>query len=90
MKSQRYAVITSRTRSVTRLGWKSPSTAETFCGICMRGVISPELGAVCSSCGGEVLRTFEVFDGGQPLRPAQRSASPTAFSVEQPGWAVSS
>ena len=90
MKSQRYAVVANRTRSVTRLGWNSPSTAETFCGICMRGVISPESGAVCPSCGGEVVRTFEVLEGGQPFRPARRSASPAAFSVEQPGWAASS
>ncbi|GEM_PF-6110871 len=86
MKSRHYAVVTSRNQSITRLGWKSPSSDEMFCGICMRGVISPEAGAVCSSCGGEVVRTFEVIPGGLVLR----RSFPATVAAEQTGRIASS
>jgi hypothetical protein len=86
MKSHHYAVVTSRNQSTTRLGWKSPSTDEMYCGICMRGVISPEAGAVCPSCGSEVVRTFEVIQGGRPLR---KNFSVTV-ATEQTGRVASS
>jgi hypothetical protein len=85
MKSHRYAVVTSRSQSTTRLGWNSPSTDETWCGICMRAVISTEPGAVCPSCGGEVVRTFEVINGGRP-----RKTFSFVFAEEQSGRVASS
>ncbi len=86
MKSHHYAVMTSRNQSTTRLGWKSPSTDEMYCGICMRGVILPEAGAVCPSCGGEVVRTFEVIQGGHPLK----KKFSIAVAAEQTGRVASS
>ena len=51
--------------------WLSPDKSL-FCGICLRGTVSSEIGSVCPSCGSCVERMVEVLDGDKAYRPAAR------------------
>jgi hypothetical protein len=51
--------------------WVSPDK-NLYCGICLRGAVSGEVGSACPSCGSCVERVVEVLDGGNPHRLAAR------------------
>jgi hypothetical protein len=57
--------------------WLSPDK-NLYCGICLRGAVSGEVGSVCASCGSCVERLVEVLDGGKPYRLAAREKKPPA------------
>jgi hypothetical protein len=50
--------------------------AEVYCGMCMRGVVQPVVGAICPICSSTVERIFEVAPGGRfNPRPKRRDCS---------------
>jgi hypothetical protein len=49
------------------------SGGEVYCGMCMRGEVSAEVGSVCPICGSTVERILEVADGGAPKFTRHRS-----------------
>jgi hypothetical protein len=55
-----YALSTNAMQTRSRLGWVSASTGVTYCGICLRAPISPEVGTTCIVCGARVTRTLEL------------------------------
>ena len=66
MADRSYAVLRSSSNNAARLSWSSQSSGEMFCGICMRGLITTEIGRVCPTCQSRVAQVFEVVNGGQP------------------------
>jgi hypothetical protein len=55
-----YAILTNRNQTRSRLGWVSFSTGVTYCGICLRAPVEPEVGTTCVICGASVTRIFEL------------------------------
>jgi hypothetical protein len=47
-----------------RIGWISHSTGLTYCGICLRAAVTPEIGKSCAVCGARVALVFTI--GGDP------------------------
>ena len=66
MADRSYAVLRSPSSNAVRLSWSPQSSREMFCGICMRGLITTEIGRVCPTCKSRVAQVFEVVNGGQP------------------------
>jgi len=66
MADRSYAVLRNPSSNAARLSWSSQSSGEMFCGICMRGLITTEIGRVCPTCQSRVAQVFEVVNGGQP------------------------
>jgi hypothetical protein len=69
-----YTIISCRKLRTARLGWVSPSTGLTYCGICLRAPVTPAIGAECSACGAHVAGLFEMQDGEAAVRHAWRQA----------------
>jgi hypothetical protein len=65
MPQTSYAILEHPQHYARRASW-SGSDGVQYCGICMRGVIQPELGHSCSNCGSQVRQVFEVIRGGSP------------------------
>jgi hypothetical protein len=68
-KTHEYALSTNIGRTRSRLGWISASTGVTYCGICLRAPITPQMGSICVMCGAQVTRVFDLVgrrpaDGG--------------------------
>ena len=66
MADRSYAVLRSPSSNAVRLSWSPQSSGEMFCGICMRGLVTTEIGRVCPTCQSRVAQVFEVVNGGQP------------------------
>jgi hypothetical protein len=66
MSDRSYAVLRNPNNNAVRLSWSSQNSGEMFCGICMRGLITTEIGRVCPTCQSRVAQVFEVVNGGQP------------------------
>ena len=56
-----YALSTNLNRTRSRLGWISASTGVTYCGICLRAPITPQIGSTCVMCGAQVTRIFDLI-----------------------------
>jgi hypothetical protein len=60
-RTRAYAMLMSANRARARLGWVSASTGVTYCGICLRAPVTPEVGTTCVVCGARVTQIFELF-----------------------------
>jgi|HubBroStandDraft_2_1064218.scaffolds.fasta_scaffold388981_1 hypothetical protein len=74
-KSSFFTILVSPNYATVRLGWVSPSTGLTYCGICLRAAVLPEVGAECSGCGALVARLFDLREGPDSIRQAWKEAS---------------
>ena len=90
MSHRSYYLSRSPHRATIRAGWISPSTGDLYCGICLRSVLAPHVGAECPSCGSVVERVFEVAQGGviRPLGPRQNRAAAYIAAKERVGKVV--
>lgn len=73
-KSHLYTILASPDRAAVRLGWVSISTGLTYCGICLRAEVAPEVGAECAACGARVSRVLDLGAGEDSIRQAWREA----------------
>lgn len=71
----RCSIFTSANHARTRLGWVSVSTGLTYCGICLRAQVPPEVGANCSACGARVTEIFDLAAAPASARAAWSSPS---------------
>jgi hypothetical protein len=67
-----HVILINHGNTRARLGWISASTGLTYCGLCLRAAITPEMGNSCPACGATVAHVFEL--GAEPwsLRNAWR------------------
>ena len=85
-----YAVLHHPNNHAVRLSWSSQSSGEMYCGICLRGLVTTEVGRVCPSCQSRVEQVFEVVNGGRTVSygsrkraaEANRSAAESFAKVE--------
>ncbi|MBB6145050.1 hypothetical protein HNQ77_003006 [Silvibacterium bohemicum] len=77
-----YTILTSADQARARLGWVSTSTGLTYCGICLRAEVTPEVGADCRVCGARVAQVFELSSGPASIRRAWKSACPQTEQLE--------
>ena len=71
-----YSLVASQDGLTARLAWISPSTGIAYCGVCMGAQIRPEVGELCSNCGGCVVSVFDSAASAESIRNAWRSALP--------------
>ncbi|MGA2728440.1 MAG: hypothetical protein ABSE96_11535 [Terracidiphilus sp.] len=69
-----YSIMRAVNPSAIRLGWVSPSTGITYCGICLRGVVIPQIGAECKICGAHVAQLLDIRARGDDLRRTWKEA----------------
>ena len=69
-----YPILTSTNPASVRLGWVSFSTGITYCGICLRAEIVPEVGATCSACGAQVAQVLDITARGEAWSSAWKQA----------------
>lgn len=55
-----YTIFTNVDKTSARLGWISPSTGFTYCGICSRARVMPEIGTECEVCGARVANVLDL------------------------------
>jgi hypothetical protein len=84
MADRSYAVLRNPNNNAVRLSWSSQSSEEMFCGICMRGLITTEIGRVCPTCQSRVAQVFEVVNGGQPSSYRNKKRNLTHQSAAEP------
>ena len=77
-----YAILISSDQATMRLGWVSPSTGLTYCGICLRSPVTPKIGADCHACGARVARTFELYADAYTTKRAWKEASLTSGGMK--------
>jgi hypothetical protein len=77
-----YVILIDRGHTRVRLGWVSVSTGLTYCGICLRAVVTPETGKCCQACGATVAHVFKIGPDAGALRNALRR-----LSRQMTGWA---
>jgi len=82
-ESHLYTILTSRNQSTVRFGWISISTGLTYCGICLRAPIAPEVGAVCPVCDATVSQVVDLGDRGASMKAAWRAALPWAAAAAE-------
>lgn len=84
MADRSYAVLRNPGNNAARISWSSINSEEMFCGICMRGLITTEIGQVCPTCQSRVAQVFEVTNGGQPssYRNKKRNLTARQSAVE--------
>ena len=68
-----YVLVRDPESGYIRSCWSAPSDGALYCGMCMQGVVQPEVGAACPVCDSKVDRVLEIADGGKP-RPIVRRA----------------
>ena len=83
-ESQLYTIVLSRNQSTLRFGWISASTGLTYCGICLRAPIKPEIGAACPVCDAHVSQILDVRAAGNSMKQAWQEALPPAGIMSQP------
>jgi len=76
-----YVILMNQGHTRARLGWVSASTGLTYCGLCLRAAVTPQLGQSCPACGAKVARVFEADADSDSMRNASRALSPG----ERPG-----
>jgi hypothetical protein len=69
-----YSIMKAVNRSTVRLGWVSPSTGITYCGICLRGVVIPQIGAECNICRAQVAKLLDIRSKGDHLQRTWKEA----------------
>lgn len=84
MADRSYAVLRNPNNNAVRLSWSSQNSEEMFCGICMRGLITTEIGQVCPTCQSRVAQVFEVVNGGQPSSYRNKKRNLTHQSAAEP------
>jgi hypothetical protein len=77
-EAQLYTILISRNHSTVRFGWTSASTGLTYCGICLRAQIKPEIGAACPVCDAHVSQILDVRDSAATRKQARRETLPRA------------
>lgn len=71
----RCSIFAGANHARMRLGWVSASTGLTYCGICLRAPVAPEVGADCSACGARIAKIFDFAAPPASIRAAWSSAS---------------
>jgi hypothetical protein len=74
MELYNYIIVSSRNKTRARLAWRSPVTDLTYCGICLKGVIVPRIGAECAVCQSEVSQIFNLKEGKNAVKSAWQRA----------------
>jgi hypothetical protein len=82
-----YAILISANQATMRLGWVSSSTGLTYCGICLRASLAPEVGSECSGCGARVTKVFELSAGSNSMLGAWKDATTIAGRLRLSGAA---
>lgn len=77
-----YVILMNRGHTRARLGWVSASTGLTYCGLCLRAAVTPQLGHSCPTCGAKVAHVFEPGTDSDSMRNASRR-----LSLQVSGWA---
>ncbi len=72
MNAQTYFVMQKSSTGTRRIAWTSPTSGDLYCGVCLRGTVSPKLASSCATCGSKVVGRFSTVAGG----------------VERPGYAA--
>jgi hypothetical protein len=68
-KTLTHIYVRDAQKSFVRPCWSTGT--EVYCGMCMRGIVQPVIGAICPICSGTVERILEVAPGGKPT-PARK------------------
>ena len=63
-KTLTHIYVRDAQKSFVRPCWSTGT--EVYCGMCMRGIVQPVVGAVCPICSSTVERILEVAPGGSP------------------------
>lgn len=63
-KSITHIYVRDAQNAFVRPCWRAPEGL--YCGMCMRGIIEPVLGAECPVCSSTVERIMEMVPGGTP------------------------
>ncbi len=63
-KTLTHIYVREAQKSFVRPCWSAGT--EVYCGMCMRGIVQPVVGAVCPICSSTVERILEVTPGGNP------------------------
>jgi len=70
-----YVILLNRGHTRARLGWVSASTGLTYCGLCLRATVTPQLGQACPTCGAKVAHVFQAGTDSDSMRNASRRLS---------------
>jgi len=82
-RNRMYVLVRDPETGYIRSCWSASSDGALYCGMCMQGVIEPQVGASCPACNSKVDRVLEIADGGKPRpigRPPQKSQAPARAS----------
>jgi hypothetical protein len=80
---QAHVILINHGNTRARLGWISPSTGLTYCGICLRAAVTPEIGESCAACGARVALAFSLSGDPNSIRNACRG-----LLRQTAGWAL--
>jgi hypothetical protein len=70
-KTLTHIYVRDAQKGFVRPCWSTVS--EVYCGMCMRGIVQPVVGAVCPICSSTVERILEVAPGGKFPNPPRKS-----------------
>ena len=73
-----YSIMKAENPSTVRLGWVSPHTGITYCGICLRAAVTPQVGAECNVCGAQVTRLLDIRAKGDHWQRTWKEAISSA------------
>lgn len=73
-----YSIMKASHSSTVRLGWVSSSTGITYCGICLRAAVRPQVGAECTACGAYVTQLMDLGTKAKGCRSREGGMQPSA------------
>jgi hypothetical protein len=69
-----YSIMKAANPKAVRFGWVSPTTGITYCGICLRAAVTPQVGATCTVCGAQVAQLLDIRMRGDDWRRTWKEA----------------
>jgi len=69
-----YSIMKAVPSRTVRFGWVSSITGITYCGICLRSAVTPQVGAECKVCGAYVAQLLDIGTKGDKWRKTWKDA----------------
>jgi hypothetical protein len=85
-----YSVMTAVPSGTIRFGWVSATTGITYCGICLRSPVAPQVGEECKACGARVAQLLDIRAKGDAWRDLESRRLNAAELRSPAGYAMCS